>query len=172
MVMIRCAHNKVVPTEDLVPHPRNPNTHPLKQIKLLAKIIKTQGWRAPITVSTLSGFIVRGHARLEAAKLIGCSHCPVDFQDYDNNAQELADLVADNKIAELAELNIPKVHDLLSELDIGGFDLELAGFGDEEMSELLGQIGGGEAVTLDAQDEAGQTQPTCRCPKCGFEFAS
>ncbi|WP_282442293.1 hypothetical protein [Pelotomaculum terephthalicicum] len=38
---------------------RASGTHPDKQIQLLAKIIKNQGWRAPITVSNRSGFIIR-----------------------------------------------------------------------------------------------------------------
>lgn len=78
----------MVPVEEIIPNPRNPNKHPKKQIELLAKIIKAQGWRAPITVSNRSGFIVRGHARLEAAKLLGLTECPVDFQDYENEAVE------------------------------------------------------------------------------------
>jgi hypothetical protein len=52
------------PVESVVGNPRNPNVHPERQIELLAKIISAQGWRAPITVSTRSGFVVRGHGRL------------------------------------------------------------------------------------------------------------
>ena len=39
--------DKEVPIEELVPNPRNPNTHPEDQVKLLAKIIKFQGFRSP-----------------------------------------------------------------------------------------------------------------------------
>lgn len=77
---------------NLKPNPRNPNKHPQKQIERLAKIIKEQGWRAPITVSNRSGFIVRGHARLEAAKLLQLKSVPVDLQNYDSDDLELADL--------------------------------------------------------------------------------
>ena len=63
-ISIHCAHDELVDITTLVPNPRNPNRHPDKQIELLAKIIQNQGWRAPITVSTRSGFIVRGHGRL------------------------------------------------------------------------------------------------------------
>lgn len=88
---VYCTFTRMVAIEEIIPNPRNPNKHPKKQIELLAKIIKAQGWRAPITVSNRSGFIVRGHARLEAAKLLGLTECPVDFQDYDNEAVEWAD---------------------------------------------------------------------------------
>ena len=89
---IRCKYTKKVPIEELVPNPRNPNTHPDDQVKLLAKIIEFQGWRSPVVVSNLSGYMVRGHGRLLAARILGLETIPVDFQDYDNEAQEHADM--------------------------------------------------------------------------------
>ena len=62
-------------------------------------------WRNPVTVSNRSGLIVRGHGRLEAALLIGCETIPVEEQDYATDAEELADLLADNRLSELAELD-------------------------------------------------------------------
>lgn len=98
-----CAHNKVEAIENLVPNPKNPNKHPKRQIEMLAKIIKHQGQRAPVVVSARSGFITKGHGRLEAIKSLGWSHVAVDVQEYESEALEYADMVADNKIAELAE---------------------------------------------------------------------
>ena len=54
-VPVFCAHDAIVPVKDLQPNPKNPNTHPPEQIKLLASIIRATGWREPITVSTRSG---------------------------------------------------------------------------------------------------------------------
>jgi ParB-like chromosome segregation protein Spo0J len=54
-IEINCAHDKIVPAEELVPNPRNPNTHSAAQVELLAKIIRHRGWRAPITVSSFRG---------------------------------------------------------------------------------------------------------------------
>ena len=137
---VQCAHDALVETDKRVPNPRNPNTHSQKQIELLSKIIKYQGWRNPIVVSNRSGFIVKGHARLEAAKLLGCKVCPVDFQDYVNEADEWADMVADNRLAELAENDLPKLKDLLGELDTGAFDMELTGFDEASIEELMTQF--------------------------------
>jgi len=107
-ISIHCAFDEIVDTAALIPNPRNPNQHPENQIHLLAKIIKAQGWRAPITVSTRSGFIVRGHGRLLAAQHLGLEQVPVDRQDYTSEAEEWADLIADNRISELAELSLCK----------------------------------------------------------------
>lgn len=80
-IPVFCSFDEIIPAEDLRPNPKNPNQHPEEQVELLAKIIRAQGWRAPVTVSTLSGMIVRGHGRYMAAQMIGCP-VPVDFQEY------------------------------------------------------------------------------------------
>lgn len=135
-----CAFDKMVATGELKPNPRNPNKHPKKQIELLAKIIKAQGWRAPITVSTRSGFIVRGHARLEAAKLLGLTECPVDFQDYASEAVEWADCIADNRLSELSDIDLPSIKDLLLELDTGALDMDLTGYDAESIEQLMAPL--------------------------------
>ena len=78
-VKVHCAFEKAVDVVDLVEHPRNPNKHSDKQIALLAKIIRNQGWRNPIVVSADSGFIVAGHGRLMAAKVLNVEQVPVDY---------------------------------------------------------------------------------------------
>src|SRR5450759_2622284 len=132
-VPVFCAHDAVVELEKLVGNPRNPNTHPKAQIELLAKIIAAQGWRAPITVSNRSGLVVRGHGRLAAAHLLELEYAPVDFQDYESEASEWADLIADNRIAELAEMDLTSLADLLSDLKLGELDMELTGFDAHEL---------------------------------------
>lgn len=104
-IAVYCAHNRLVDAAELVPNPRNPNSHPTAQIELLAKIIKLQGWRAPIVVSNRSGFVVAGHGRLAAGLLFGGGGLPVNFQNFESGAAELAHLLADNRIPELADLN-------------------------------------------------------------------
>lgn len=127
-VAVNCSHVSIEKTDSLKPNPRNPNTHPEEQIKLLANIIAKTGWRSPIVVSKRSGFVTKGHGRLMAAKLLGLKTVPVDFQDYPDDAAELADMVADNRIAELAEFDRAVLKDILQELDTGAFDMLQTGF--------------------------------------------
>ena len=140
-IKVNCAHDKMVKLMDLVPNPRNPNTHPKRQIDLLAKIIRRQGWRHPITVSNKSGFIVHGHGRYDAARLLRVESVPVDYQDYENDAQEWEDLIADNKIAELAEADDDLTTQLLKDLEQAESDLELTGYTDREIQKLMEQEG-------------------------------
>lgn len=133
-----CSEVTLVAVEELVAHPRNPNHHSRKQIKALSKILIAQGFRSPIVVSNLSGFIVAGHGRLEAAKLAGFLKVPVDYQDFENEAMEWAHLIADNRIAELASMDMDETDELLKGLIAeDDFDATLSGFDDDYLNRLL-----------------------------------
>jgi ParB-like chromosome segregation protein Spo0J len=89
-IRIECAYDKLVSIDQLRPNLKNPNTHSEEQIAKLALLIKNHGWRHPITVSNRSGFIVAGHCRLMAAKLLELKQVPVDYQDFASEAEEFA----------------------------------------------------------------------------------
>jgi DNA modification methylase len=132
-INVWCRHDELKDVTELVENPRNPNKHPDKQVALLAKIIRGQGWRQPITISNRSGFIVKGHGRFQAAKVLNVELVPVEYQDYESEAAEYADLMADNRIAELAEPDAGLIDDLLKDVMFEDFDLELTGFTDADL---------------------------------------
>lgn len=141
------------PTDALIQHPRNPNKHPEVQIQKLVRVIELNGWRQPIVVSKLSGFIIKGHGRLQAALLAGWTEVPVELQEYQNEAEEWADMIADNKIAELAEDDEEKLKALVLEMNgKEGVDLAALGMDDAELSEMIEPavveetVGAGELV--------------------------
>ena len=124
-VEVLCAYTELVSVEKIIPNPRNPNKHPESQIMMLAKIIQAQGFRRPIIVSKRSGFITVGHARYQAAKYLGMD-------------KEYADMIADNRIAELAERDTDMLKELLIELKDGDLtDIELTGFTHDDLTRLL-----------------------------------
>lgn len=155
-------------TDSLKPHPRNPNTHPEDQIKLLANIIAKTGWRSPIVVSKRSGFMTKGHGRLMAAQMLGLKTVPVDFQDYPDEAAELADMVADNRIAELAEFDRATLKDILQDLDTGAFDMLTTGFDLPAIEALMTEFHVPEENT--PIDEGAMADTKNECPKCGFKW--
>lgn len=136
-VPVYCAHDAIVDVTALVPNPKNPNQHPDNQIQLLGRIIREAGWRQPITVSNRSGFIVKGHGRLSAALLEGLKEVPVDYQNYASEAAEYADLVADNRIAELSEIDNKMLADIFADIDTGEIPMELTGFTEDEVEDLI-----------------------------------
>lgn len=139
-VPVYCAHDAIVDAATLVPNPKNPNTHPDNQIQLLGRIIRQAGWRQPIAVSNRSGFIVKGHGRLAAALLEGFKEVPVDYQEYATEADEYADLVADNRIAELAEIDQKMLADIFADIDLGEIPVELTGYTEEEVADLVAAL--------------------------------
>ena len=157
-IPVFCAYDELLDIGKAVPNPKNPNTHPKAQIELLAKIIRAQGWRQPITISNRSGLIVKGHGRLEAAILLGQDQVPVDFQNYATEAEEIADLTADNRLAELAEMNNTMLADILADFDTGEMPLELTGYTEEDLASIIDAIAGEEDAEPNDQDNE-QEQP-------------
>ena len=74
---------------------------------------------------------------------------PVEYQEYSSEAEEWADLTADNRIAELAEMDEDLLADILKGIEESDLPLELAGYTDEEFMELIG-------LDDDTMDEAGE----------------
>lgn len=151
-IPVFCTFDELLETEKVVGNPRNPNKHPKKQVEMLAKIISATGWRANITISKLSGYVVKGHGRLEAAIKAGCEKVPVEYQNYTSEAEEWADLTADNRLAELSDMDNTMLADLLAEIDTGEFPLELSGYTEEDLDGILGAIAGADDAEPNDQD--------------------
>lgn len=160
--VFRCAYTKIVPIESLKPHPKNPNKHSRDQIQRLAKIIDVQGQRAPIVVSTRCGLITKGHGRLEALKSLGWKQAAVDYQDYESEDLEYADMVADNAVSEWAELDFEMINFDVPSLG-PDFDIDLLGMRDFKLDFEPG-----------SQEDQGQLDQKkftfLICPCCGEKF--
>ncbi len=173
-VPVYCAHDQIVDVAELVPNPKNPNTHPDSQVQLLGRIIRSAGWRQPITVSTRSGFIVKGHGRLAAALLEGMKEVPVDYQAYATEADEYADLVADNRLAELAEIDKRMLAEIFEEIDAADIAMEQTGFTEDEARRIMEAFldGLGEDPEEAEKPEKPDTASggACICPNCGHVF--
>ena len=167
MPEVRCEFTRMASVDELKQNPRNPNTHPAGQIALLAKVLRHQGWRAPIIVSNQSGLIVVGHGRLEAAQMLGLDVVPVDDQDFVTPEDEWAHMLADNRIAELAEMDLAGLKDLIGELDTGAMDLDLTGFDEETLGKMMtATVAPGDFQVVDENIETAH-----ECPKCGYRWS-
>lgn len=112
----------------------NPRTMPDASMKALMRGIEEFGVVDPIICNTITGNIVGGHQRWEAAKRLKLTHVPTVWVSLDEK-REMALNLALNKIS--GDWDLPKLKDVLEELDDGAFDLELTGFSDEEIEALL-----------------------------------
>lgn len=158
---VHCAYDEMVSLQDLKSHPKNRNKHPKEQIERLAKILEYQGWRYPVKVSNRSGFVTSGHGRIDAARVNGWDTVPVNYQDYDSDEQEYADVQADNAIASWAELDLSGVNEDLADLG-PDFDLDLLGIEDFVLEPAEKEI---------KEKELDENIPTDKeCPSCGYRW--
>lgn len=170
-IKIMCSYDKLVDPYELIENPKNPNRHPDKQIEILAKLIKSQGFRRPIVVSNRSGFVTVGHGRLLAAKYLEMETVPVDYQDYESEAKEWADMVADNKVAEFAEFDNSVLSDMLQDLD--DFDEELFGMAQDDIDKIMGRVERAVQQNNTQEIDIGKFDDEKfehTCPRCGFKF--
>lgn len=170
-IKVNCAYTEMVEVAKLHPHPKNPNRHPAKQVRLLAKVIEHQGWRAPIIVSKRSGYIIAGHGRLEAAKQLKLASVPVDYQEFATEADEIAHLVADNKLPELSDMDMNALNELIK-IDIlsADLDIELTGFDQDAFDKIsVGPHERKPPTEFPSHDEEIHTDYCC--PKCGYKWS-
>lgn len=159
----KCSHTEVKKVSELllIQNPKNNNKHSKEQIDRLAKIIDFQGQRSPIVISKRSGFIVKGHGRLFALDKLKWESAAVDYQEYNTEAEEYADMTADNEIARWAEFDQTKFLDDIKDLDLG--DIELLGFKDFPELKTF------EPGSIDDQGKLDEKKKV-ECPECGHEF--
>lgn len=133
------------PIEMLAPHSlrpavRNARTHSKKQIREIADSMLRFGVISPIVADDRRR-IVAGHARAEAAKLIGLKQVPVIRVSHLNETEIRAYMLADNKLAEKAGWDREILAIEFKELQIAlpeiGLDVGITGFEPGEIDSIL-----------------------------------
>jgi len=124
------------PVEKLIPYARNARTHSDEQVAQVAASIVEFGWTNPILVSA-DGVIIAGHARLAAARKLRMEEVPVIVLDHLSETQRRALVLADNRLAMSAGWDEAMLRVELESLQEDAFNLDLVGFSDEELEEIL-----------------------------------
>jgi len=136
-IRVRCGFTKLVPLRQLKPHPENPHKHPQTQVALLSELITSIGWRYPIVVSKQSGFIVSGHLRLIVAKRLEMPKAPVEVQDFETEENERTQLLADNRMPELAQIDGDALALILTRLRERNANVALTGYDAKTVEQIL-----------------------------------
>jgi len=146
---------------DVKPYEQNPRINDAA-VDSVSASIKEFGFRQPLVVDK-DGVIVIGHTRWKAAQKLGLEKVPVHVADLPlEKARALR--IADNKLHELSEWNFDLLPLELKDLQSAEFDLNLLGFGSEELEKLLGADYHGNPGLTDPdavpeQPDAATTQP-------------
>jgi ParB-like chromosome segregation protein Spo0J len=120
------------PVSALVPYARNSRTHSDAQVAQIAASIREWGWTTPVLVDE-DGTIIAGHGRVLAAQKLGIDEVPCMVARGWTEAQRRAYVIADNKLALNAGWDDEMLRVELGELRDLDFDLDLTGFGEEEL---------------------------------------
>jgi DNA modification methylase len=135
----------------LIPYARNARTHSPEQVAQIAASIAEFGWTNPILVGA-DGVVIAGHARLLAARKLGISDVPVIVLDHLSDSQRRALIIADNRLALNAGWDEEMLRVEIEALREDEFNLDLLGFGVEEMDALL--VEAEAEVTGNTDDDA------------------
>ena len=147
--------------EQLVPYARNARTHSDSQVAQIAGSIAEFGFVNPVLVGG-DNIIIAGHGRVMAAKKLGLKTVPTIKLDHLTENQRRALVIADNKIAENAGWDEELLRLELQNLADEDFDLDLLGFDDVELDDLLTSLDDDEAAALDENIPEVQENPVSR----------
>lgn len=118
---------KQLKPSELKAYEKNNRKHPISQIDKLCKQIKAHGFDVPIVVDG-DNVIIKGHARHAAAKKLKLKTVPVIVRADLTPEQCAAARLADNKLSELAEVDMAAIQAELDALQAINFDLDLTAF--------------------------------------------
>ena len=122
--------------DGLIPYINNAKVHSDEQVSMIAASIKEFGFTNPILIDAANG-IIAGHGRLMAAQKLGMDVVPCLRLDHLTDAQRRAYVIADNKLALNATWDETALAGEIERLLEDGFDLDLTGFGEDEIAEFL-----------------------------------
>jgi hypothetical protein len=142
---------EIRPCDRLVPYVRNARTHSDAQVDQIAASIAEFGFVNPVLISA-DDVVIAGHGRLLAAKRLGMTGVPVIVLDHLTEAQRRALVIADNRITENAGWDEQLLRAELAALREEEFDLDLLGFAEAELGELL------DAIDVDPSGAQVQTE--------------
>lgn len=148
-----------LPLDELAPYARNSRTHSPEQIAQVAASIREFGFTNPVLIDAQGG-IIAGHGRVMAARQLGLAEVPCIRLPHLTDAQKRAYIIADNKLALNAGWDDELLALELRDLDALGFDLDLTGFADDEISKLLDlELGEGEGEGQGDADAVPEVRP-------------
>ena len=156
-------------TADLIPYINNSRNHSDEQVLQVASSIKEFGFTNPILIDEQGG-IIAGHGRVMAAKKLNLDEVPCIVLDGLTEAQKKAYVIADNKLALNSNWDIDRLKIEIDELEKINFDLDILGFSNEEIEEIMLEPEEFDKKLPKDFKEVDEQQLDHCCPKCGFEY--
>ena len=128
---------EMIKIDDLVPYKNNSRTHSVAQLAQVAASITEFGFTNPILIDGKNG-IIAGHGRMVAAKSLNMETVPCVRLSHLTPAQQKAYVIADNRLGLDAGWDFDILAAEIDALNDEGFDLDLLGFTQDELNEMIG----------------------------------
>ena len=132
--------------DKLIPYARNSRTHSDGQVAQIAASIREFGFTNPVLVDEADG-IIAGHGRVLAARKLALDKVPAIRLKHLSEAQKRAYVIADNRLALNAGWDEEMLATELQDLAALDFDLDLLGFDEGELANLLHGDDGTDGLT-------------------------
>jgi DNA modification methylase len=126
------------PIDRLVEYARNPRKND-DVVDQMCGAIREFGFRIPI-VAKSDGTVVDGHLRLKAARKLELNTVPVVLADDLTETQIKAFRLLANQSANWADWDDELLNLELTDIQDAGFDMELVGFSEEELAEIMSPL--------------------------------
>jgi DNA modification methylase len=156
----------LIPVERIKPNPRNARTHSKKQIRQIARSITEFGFASAVLVDE-QNMLIAGHARLEAATVIGMASIPAITIRGLSDAKKRALMLADNRIAQNGGWDREKLaielEELSEPLKLEGTTIDLTGFEPPEIDVLLADLEDSPTDPADDINADGLDGPATTC---------
>ena len=121
---------------EIIEYSGNAKEHPEWQIEQIKNSIQEFGFNDPIAIDE-KGMIIEGHGRYLALKELGYTEIEIIRLNHLTEEQKAAYAIAHNKLTMNTEFDIEKLQYELNKLEIADFDLNLLGFSEVELEEIM-----------------------------------
>ncbi|HDL9594859.1 TPA: ParB N-terminal domain-containing protein [Escherichia coli] len=125
-----------LPVGKLLRYAKNSRTHSDEQVEQLVSSIREFGFTNPVLIDEKNELIA-GHGRLAAAEILEMDKVPAIRLSNLSEKQKKAYRIADNKLALNAGWDMQLLAEEVKELMDDDFDIDLLGFNDAELDEML-----------------------------------
>jgi len=127
---------EIAKIDSIKPYPNNPRKLSKKAIEKVSMSLKEYGFQQPIVVDK-DRIIVVGHTRYQASRSLGLKEVPITIAAELTPDKINAYRIADNRTNEEAEWDEDLLKLEIKELDLKKFNLNLTGFDDKQINDLL-----------------------------------
>lgn len=157
--------------EELTPYENNAKKHTLEQIEQIKNSIQAFGNIDPLGIAGENNVIYVGNGRYIALKELGYKEAYCIRLDHLTEQERKAYAIAHNKLTMNTGFDDELLRAEMESLQDIDFDLELTGFEEWELEDMLDPMSNEDLQDFLVEREPKEKEPKkAKCPSCGCEF--